>query len=79
VATIFVFRRRFPETERPYRCLGYPWVPALYVLIMALVVTNAFYQSTARALIGVGFILLGAIVYFVAFHRPPAAKTDLAK
>ena len=37
VASIFVFRRKIPPTpeNRPYRCSGYPVVPALYVLIMA--------------------------------------------
>ena len=38
VASIFVFRRKLPpaETPRPYRCRGYPLVPAAYILIMGL-------------------------------------------
>ena len=27
VATIFIFRRRLPNADRPYRCPGYPIVP----------------------------------------------------
>jgi amino acid transporter len=69
VATIFVFRRRLPHVERPYRCWGYPVVPALYVLILALVLGNMFVHQQTEALVGVGFIALGAAVYFAAVGR----------
>ena len=32
VLALFALRRRQPDRRRPYRALGYPWVPALYVL-----------------------------------------------
>jgi APA family basic amino acid/polyamine antiporter len=67
VATIFVFRRRIPPTpeNRPYRCWGYPVVPALYVAIMSLVLFNFFANPEQRseAMIGLGFIGVGAAVY----------------
>jgi amino acid transporter len=68
VATIFVFRRRYPNAERPYRCLGYPVVPAVYVLILALVLVSMFINQQTEALTGVGFIALGAGVYFLLFQ-----------
>jgi amino acid transporter len=63
VASIFVFRRLYPDAERPYRCWGYPAVPAVYVVIMALVLLNMFFEQTTEALIGVAFIAVGAGVY----------------
>jgi amino acid transporter len=63
VASIFVFRRLYPDAERPYRCWGYPVVPALYVAIMAVVVVSTFVSQQVESLIGVGFIALGAVVY----------------
>ncbi len=65
VATIFVFRRRLPRAERPYRCWGYPVVPALYVLIMLAVLFNMFAAEEQRseAVIGAAFIATGAAVY----------------
>ncbi len=67
VATIFVFRKRIPPTpeNRPYRCWGYPFVPALYIAIMAAVLVNFFVnpQQRSEALIGFGFIAVGAVVY----------------
>jgi amino acid transporter len=65
VTTIFVFRRRLPSAQRPYRCWGYPLVPGLYTLIMGLVLINMFSTQRTEALTGVGFIALGALVYFV--------------
>jgi amino acid transporter len=63
VSTIFVFRRRFPGAERRYRCWGYPFVPALHVAFMSLVLVNMFWKQTTEALAGVAFIGLGAAVY----------------
>src|SRR5205823_6423662 len=73
VTTIFVFRWRFPNVERPYRCLGYPVVPAVYAFLMALVLANMFWNNQVVASIGVGFIVVGAVVYFVlGLNRVPA-------
>jgi amino acid transporter len=69
VTTIFVFRRRLPGAERPYRCPGYPVVPALYVLILSGVLVNMFISQRTEALTGVGFIALGAGVYYLTVYR----------
>jgi amino acid transporter len=65
VLSIFVFRRRRPDAERPYRCPGYPLVPALYAVLPACMVVNtlAREQTRAEALGVVGFIALGVAVY----------------
>jgi len=69
VSTIFVFRRRLPDMPRPYRCWGYPLVPALYMVLPALVLGNMFINQSVEALTGAGFIALGAGVYVVFFSR----------
>ena len=81
VATIFVFRRSRPEVERPYRCRGYPWVPAVYVAILALVVVNQFWSQPTEALFGLAFIGLGALVYYLVFRGPveSQAATEAAE
>ncbi|HZY89509.1 MAG TPA: amino acid permease [Gemmataceae bacterium] len=65
VLSIFVFRRRYPDAERPYRCWGYPLVPALYVVLPAFVLVNMFSAQPAEAIAGLGFIALGAGAYFL--------------
>jgi APA family basic amino acid/polyamine antiporter len=67
VTSIFVFRRRLPDAPRPYRCIGYPIVPALYVILPALILGNMFVKQRMEALIGVGFIALGTVVYYIVF------------
>jgi amino acid transporter len=65
VVSIFIFRRRLPHAERPYRCVGYPLVPALYVILPAFTLVNMFIHQRVEALAGVGFIALGAAVYML--------------
>jgi amino acid transporter len=68
VLSIFVFRRKFPDAPRPYRCPGYPVVPAVYGLFMAAVLVNMFVTQRTEALTGVGFVAMGVAVY-AAFVR----------
>jgi amino acid transporter len=65
VATIFVFRRRLPDANRPYRCWGYPIVPLLYLILPALILTNMFQHQPVEAGVGVGFIALGVVAYLL--------------
>jgi amino acid transporter len=67
VASIFVFRRRFPVStvQLPYRCPLYPILPAIYVIALAAVLVNMFWSQRAEAMTGVGFILVGAVVYSI--------------
>ena len=62
--SIFRFRRLFPDAERPYRCPGYPFVPALYCVVPAFVLCNMFVAEPVEALAGLGFIAAGAVAYF---------------
>jgi amino acid transporter len=64
VLSIFVFRWRLPHIERPYRCWGYPVVPALYVVLPAFILVNMFRNEPVEALAGLGFIAGGVGVYF---------------
>ena len=65
VVSIFVFRRLYPDAERPYRCPGYPYVPAFYVILPAFVLVNMFWHQLVEALAGLAFIALGMAVYGV--------------
>jgi hypothetical protein len=55
-----------PDAARPYRCPGYPWVPALYALLPVIILGNMLSSpsSTREAAIGLGFIGLGVLTYF---------------
>lgn len=62
-STIFVFRRREPDVTRPYRTLGYPVVPALFIATAAVLLYYTFVSNLRDSIAGVAVILLGIPVY----------------
>jgi APA family basic amino acid/polyamine antiporter len=64
VAAVFVLRSREPDAPRPFKALGYPVTPAIFVFASAAIVINAFYSDLQRTLIGAGIIAVGIPVYF---------------
>ena len=61
---LFLLRRRRPEAERPNLCPGYPWLPAAYLLLTALVVVNLLVQKPQYTWPGLMIVALGVPVYF---------------
>jgi amino acid transporter len=68
VLSIFIFRWRYPSASRPYRCWGYPFTPALYVLLPLFILCNMFVSQRMEVIIGVGFIALGIALYMALFR-----------
>lgn len=66
VSCVFVLRRTRPQTERPYRASGYPWLPGLYVLT-SLVVIGVMLQRALAGEPGALYPLLGLAVFAAAF------------
>jgi len=64
VVGLFVLRRTRPDVERPYRCTGYPYLPALYVLFAGAWALNSVVTRPKETLIGIGIAFLGAPLYF---------------
>jgi hypothetical protein len=56
-------RRQRPSLPRPYRVVGYPWVPALFVVAMTGLVLNTLYERPLQSLLGVGLVALGVPVF----------------
>lgn len=62
-ASVFVLRRRAPDLHRPVRVLGYPVVPALFILAAVAILANALARDTSRALLAFGLIASGLPAY----------------
>ena len=69
VAAIYRLRRRRPDLPRPYRVVGYPVVPALFVAAVLGFVINALINDTRNTAITFALILAGIPVYSVAFRN----------
>jgi APA family basic amino acid/polyamine antiporter len=61
---LFVFRRTRPQAPRPYRCWGYPVVPAIFVATSALLAVNTVVQQPKETLSGLAILAAGLPVYF---------------
>ncbi|MFD2573431.1 APC family permease [Spirosoma soli] len=67
---IYRLRRLQPDLPRPYRALGYPFLPAVYVAIaLALAVLLLFFE-TRYTLPGLGIIVAGIPIYYWLIRRP---------
>jgi basic amino acid/polyamine antiporter, APA family len=70
VGAVIILRRKQPDAERPYRTLGYPFTPLLYMLVYSWFLVYVFLGNPAEALIGLGMIAAGVPV-FLWWNRGP--------
>jgi basic amino acid/polyamine antiporter, APA family len=70
-ASLFVFRKKMPDAARPYRALGYPLVPMIFVLVTAALLLNTFVASPRQAFQGVGVLVAGLPFYWYWSRRMP--------
>ena len=61
---LFIFRRRMPDAERPYRTWGYPVVPILFLLVAGWLIVNTMWTTPAQAFMGIFLIALGLPLYW---------------
>lgn len=69
VSAVFVLRWRMPEVERPYKTLGYPMVPVVFILVAAWLVINTIRTNPIESGIGLALITLGLPIYFYFKRR----------
>jgi len=70
-AAVIVLRRKRPDLPRPYRTLGYPVLPVLFVIVAILLVLSTLFDSPRESLLGLVLILLGLPFYFYWKRRHP--------
>jgi APA family basic amino acid/polyamine antiporter len=64
VIGLFVLRRTRPDAERPYRVFGYPFIPAVYVLLCAAVMIDLLIVKPEYTWPGLILCVAGIPVYF---------------
>jgi APA family basic amino acid/polyamine antiporter len=62
---LFRLRAKAPEMPRPYKAIGYPVVPALYMIAAAGIAVILLIAKPAYSVAGLIVVLLGIPVYFV--------------
>ncbi len=72
-ASVLVLRRKRPDLVRPYKTLGYPFVPIVFVLVAGALIVSTLIESPRESLIGVGIVLVG-IPFYWHWSRQKAAN-----
>lgn len=65
IAGLFVLRRTRPDLERPYKAIGYPVLPAVYIGAGALIEVLLLLYKPNYTWPGLIIVLLGVPVYFL--------------
>ena len=63
--SIFLFRKRMPDAERPYRTWGYPIVPIVFICVSVWLIFQTIRNTPRQSAIGLGLIMLGLPVYWL--------------
>src|SRR6202166_4643456 len=75
VIGLFILRWKRPDVPRPYRCTGYPWLPAIYVLVGVAWTLNTIIQRPTEAFWGALIVAVGipGYLYWKRMNRVKAA------
>lgn len=76
IAGLFVLRIRRPEMERPYKVLGYPVLPGIYLLIASFVEVQLLRYKPQYTWPGLLIVLSGIPVYWLWQKLQPQAVSS---
>lgn len=69
IAGVFVLRHRRPDMPRPYRAIGYPVVPAIYIAAAGFIEILLLFYKPNYTWPGLIIVLLGIPVYYLWRRR----------
>jgi len=64
VGSLFVFRRTLPDVHRPYRALGYPGIPLVFLAVTMALLVNTFVAAPRQAFEGAAVLIAGLPFYW---------------
>ena len=76
VAGLFVLRVKRPDEPRPYRAIGYPVLPAIYILMAVFIDVVLLRYKPQYTWPGLIIVLLGIPVYFLWSKRNPQLSAE---
>ena len=76
IAGLFVLRRTHPQAPRPYRAVGYPVLPAVYIVMALFIDVVLLRYKPQYTWPGLCIVLLGIPVYYLWSRRPGAAPAS---
>ncbi len=74
VGAVFILQRTQPDRPRPYRCAGYSWLPAVYIVVAIAFVISTPLSRPTESIIGLGMACLGIPRCLYRQRRPTATN-----
>src|SRR5215472_12596059 len=74
IAGLFVLRYKQPQAERPYRAVGYPVLPAIYIVMALFIDVVLLRYQPQYTWPGMIIVLLGVPVYLIWSRRSTAVN-----
>ncbi|HSU51891.1 MAG TPA: amino acid permease, partial [Segetibacter sp.] len=68
IAGIFILRKKMPDAERPYRAIGYPLLPAVYIMMAAAFCIALIIYKPEYTWPGFIIVLIGIPIYFLSLR-----------
>jgi len=64
IAGLFILRKKEPDTERPYKAPGYPFIPALYIILTTIFIVLLLLSNSEYAVGSLVIVCLGIPVFY---------------
>lgn len=63
---LFILRYKFPDIERPYKVWGYPFLPAIFILICIALFINTIIFYPFQSLMGLCLLMTGVPIFIIS-------------
>jgi APA family basic amino acid/polyamine antiporter len=67
--SVFLFRKRLPDHERPYKVWGYPYVPIIAIIGMVLLMVATFIEEPLHSSLGLGVLVVGYFIFDLVIKK----------
>ena len=65
IVAVILYRKKFPDMNRPYKAWGYPVTVVIAVILFAALMLNTLVEDPKTAIIGLVVPAIGVLVYFI--------------
>jgi APA family basic amino acid/polyamine antiporter len=70
-ASVFVLRKKMPDANRPYRTLGYPVIPLIFLLASIWLTINTLQSNPVESALGILLLIVGLPFYYYLRQEVP--------
>jgi APA family basic amino acid/polyamine antiporter len=77
IAGIFILRRKIPDSERPEKAFGYPYLQILYILICTLILVILLIYKPEYTWPGLVIVFIGVPVYYIWTYLGKKKSNDI--